>query len=196
MLHSIFAALVLALPAAAASDPKAVVETIFSGAAKQSVAKNTQLQEEINRNIDFSQMARQALGQAAASRSPAELAWFDTTLKEIITRTVYPEAPRFLNAVKISYRDVKLDGGKAKVASVVRQKGESTDVDYSLRETPEGWRVVDVAIDGESWGETISEQVRKTLEKRSWAGLKEKLSKRLASLKAGKKTSAKDDKDL
>lgn len=180
----------------AGSDPKAVVEEIFSKAAKQGVAKNPALQTEINRNIDFGRMARQALGKEAEKRSAAELEWFDRTLKEIITRTVYPEAPRFLNAVKISYRDVKVEDGRAKVASVVRQKGETTEVDYKLQQTGEGWRVVDVAIDGESWVDTISEQVRKTLEKRDWAGLKERLNKRLASLKAGKKASAKDDQDL
>lgn len=181
---------------AAGADPKAVVETIFSKAATQNVGKNSKLQDEINRNIDFSEMAKTALGAEFKNRTPEQVAWFDATLKEIITRTVYPEAPNFLKAVKISYKTVKAEGEEARVSSIVKQKGDQTEVSYKLKKFGDSWRVVDVAIDGESWVSTISEQVKKTLAKSSWSGLEDRLKKRLASLRSGSKVKSTSDSDL
>lgn len=178
------------------SDPKAVVEFIFAKAADRKIQRNSQLQDEINRRIDFSAMAKSALGANAEKRSPQELAWFDRTLKEIITRTIYPEAPKFLESVKITYREVKQSEREAKVASVVRQRGEKTEVDYTLARMGEEWRVVDVAIDGESWVGTIADQVKRTLAKNDWRALETRLNKRLSDLKAGKKVSARDESKL
>jgi ABC-type transporter MlaC component len=176
---------------AASLEPKALVEFIFEKAADKNVANDVSRQSEINQNISFSTMARQALGAEATKRSEAELAWFDRTLTEIITRTVYPEAPKFLKSVKVSYREVKVDGENARVSSVVRNKGESTDVDYRLKQVAGAWRVVDIAIDGESWTQTIAEQVKKTLEKNKWAGLETRLNQRLNELRSGKKAKEK-----
>jgi ABC-type transporter MlaC component len=55
------------------------------------------------------------------------------------------------------------------------------------------WRVVDVAIDDESWVSTINEKVAKTLKEKGWNGLKDLLNKRLKELKSGKKIAKKED---
>jgi hypothetical protein len=55
------------------------------------------------------------------------------------------------------------------------------------------WRVVDVAIDDESWVSTINEKVSKTLKEKGWNGLKDLLNKRLKELKSGKKIAKKED---
>ncbi len=168
-------------------EAKAVVVDIFSQAGKSAVSKDPKLQNKINQQIDFDAMANATLGAAAKGRSARDRAWFRSTLQEIITRTVYPSAPDFLKSVKIKYKKVKLDGKNATVTSTVRSKGERTQVAYTLRQSTDGaWRVVDVAIDGESWVENIREQVRRTLRKRKWSGLQKRMNRRLASLRSGK----------
>ena len=65
-----------------------------------------ELQKQVNAKIDFAEMARTALGREYKKRSVEQKAWFESALKEIITRTVYPEAPKFLKSVKIKYKKV------------------------------------------------------------------------------------------
>lgn len=176
-------------------DAKSVVKDIFTKASTETVSTDEQLQQEINARIDFAEMARAALGSEFRRRSPQERVWFERTLQEIITRTVYPEAPKFLKQVKISYKKVKQDGKSATVSSVVRNRGERTLVSYDLRQDESGeWRVVDVAFDGESWVENIREQVRRTLRKRNWSGLKERMNRRLATLRSGNSENTKKAK--
>ena len=133
-------------------------------------------------------MTKVILGQEGPKRSASELKWFENTIKEIITRSVYPSAPKFLENVKITYKKTKLNSDDAKVFSSVSKKGESTDVDYLLKKTGAEWKVIDVSIDEESWVKTINEKVQKTIKEKGWTGLKDLLTKRLNELKSNKKT--------
>lgn len=185
-LFSVCIGLCLSLSASAAVEPRQVVEEIFTKASAPSVVSDRSLQEEINGKVNFTAMSKAVLGKESQKLPAAEFSWFDQTLKEIITRTVYPAAPSFLQDVKISYKDVDMKGAQAVVQSSVRNKADMTDVNYTLAKVNDGWQVVDISIDGESWVQSIREQVQATLKKQKWAGLKEKLNQRLLTLKSGK----------
>lgn len=167
----------------ASEGPQAVVEAIFAKAAQPAVAKDPALQGEINQLVDFDKLAKSALGKQAVSA--ADRAWFRDTLREILTLTVYPKAPEFLGGVKISYAQTEEKGNAATVKSTVQNKADLTDVHYRLEKGPAGWRVVDISIAGLSWVDSIRDQVRDTVKKKKWKGLKEAMSRRLADLRAG-----------
>jgi ABC-type transporter MlaC component len=171
----------------AAEGPKDVVQEIFTKASAPAIASDKDKQAEVNALVDFAALARAALGGQQKAVSAREFDWFKNTLKEIITRTVYPEAPDFLKNVKITYSEVREKGPKATVRSSVQNKSDITDVDYELaREKGGGWKVVDISISGLSWVESINDQVKEVLKKKKWQGLKEAMNKRLAELKSGK----------
>jgi ABC-type transporter MlaC component len=178
--------ILLALGAhAAASEPKAVVQEIFQKAGVAEVATDASKQAEVSTYVDFDALARSALGKQKPSAE--EFAWFRDTLKEIIARTVYPKAPDFLSGVKINYNAVDTKGKSSTVKSTVQNKADLTDVDYKLSDEGEkGWKVVDVSISGQSWVESIRDEVGKVIKKSKWAGLKQKMNKRLNELKAGR----------
>ena len=186
----IVAAAVVAWPlsvTAAPVEPKAVVQEIFTQASAPEVATSADKQGEINAKVDFETLASNALGKNAKTVAAHERAWFKNTLQEIISRTVYPKAPEFLSGVKINYDKVEEKNGKATVASTVQNKADVTDVIYKLEKGAGGeWKVVDVAISGLSWVDSIREQVSSTIKTKKWKGLKELMNKRLADLKAGK----------
>lgn len=183
----LFLFLIVSVANAAEKDPKAIVEEIFQHAGQEQVATDTSLQADVNKHVDYEAMARAV---TAKVKVPAgEFDWFQNTLKEIISRTVYPEAPNFLKNVSISYKAVEIDGDNATVHSVVKKKADLTEVNYKLKKQLQSeWRVVDIAIEGESWVGTIRDQVNSTLKKKQWKGLREALSKRLEKLRQGTKT--------
>ncbi len=166
-------------------SPKVVVEDIFAKASVSEVAKDMGKQNEVNAYVDFHALAKAALGRNFKAASAGDFAWFRNTLQEIISRTVYPKAPEFLQGVKISYSGVEEKGEKAVVKSTVQNKADVTEVFYELHRAKDNWRVVDVSISGVSWVESIREQVNDVLKKKKWPGLKEAMNKRLRELRAG-----------
>lgn len=171
----------------AAGEPKEVVQEIFLKAASPEVASDAGKQGEVNAFVDYDALAKAALGKNGAKISAQEFAWFRDTLKEIIGRTVFPKAPDFLKDVKINYDAVEMKGAKATVKSTVQNKADLTDVSYALEQSKEkGWKVVDVAISGQSWVESIRDQVTEVIKKHKWSGLKTKMNKRLTDLRSGK----------
>lgn len=168
--------------------PEDLIKDIFAMVGKENLLLNNKIKAEVELHIDFGEMTKVILGQESSKRSASELKWFETTIKEIITRSVYPSAPKFLENVKITYKKTRQNNDDAKVFSSVNKKGESTDVDYLLRKMGTNWKVVDVSIDDESWVKTINEKVQKTLKEKGWNGLKNLLSKRLKELQLNKKS--------
>ena len=173
---------------AATLGPEELIKDIFSKTGKENLLLNTKVKEEVEAHIDFQEMSKSVLADEYTKRSPSDIKWFVSTLKEIITRSVYPSAPKFLENVKITYKKTKATEKDAKVSSSVSKKGESTDVDYVLKKVDNEWRIVDVSIDEESWVKTINEKVQKTIKEKGWAGLKDLLNKRLTELKSNKKS--------
>lgn len=173
---------------AAIASPQNVVENIFTAASSPEIAANAAKQNEVNSFVDFDALAKAALGREGKTVPAKEFVWFRDTLKEIITRTVYPKAPDFLKDVKITYDAVKEKGTKATVTSSVQNKSDFTDVQYQMQKSGETWKVVDVSISGLSWVESINEQVRDVLKKKKWKGLKDAMNKKLGELKGGNAT--------
>jgi ABC-type transporter MlaC component len=167
----------------AALTPEDLIKDIFAKVGHENLLKNPKVKNQVEMHIDFGEMTKAILGQESSKRSASELKWFETTIKEIITRSVYPSAPNFLENVKITYKKTSETSAGAKVASSVSKKGESTDVDYLLKKIGTEWKVIDVSIDEESWVKTINEKIQKTLKEKGWNGLKDLLNKRLNELK-------------
>ncbi len=166
----------------ASQNPEELIKDIFAKTGKENLFKNLKAKSEVESHIDFSEMSKSILAAEFSKRSSTELKWFEATLKEIITKSVYPSAPKFLEGVKITYKKSKISESDAKISSSVSKKGESTDVDYLLKKINGEWKVVDVAIDEESWVQSINEKVQKTIKDKGWAGLKTLLDKRVSEL--------------
>lgn len=187
-LSSLIFCLFMMTNAHGALGPEDLIKDIFGKVGKENLMLNVKMKEEVEMNVDFQEMSKAILGGESLKHSAPELKWFESTIKEIIARTVYPGAPKFLENVKITYKKTKESSEDAKVFSSVSKKGEATDVDYLLKKIGNNWKVVDVSIDDESWVKTINEKVQKTLKEKGWKGLQDLLNKRLNELKANKKS--------
>lgn len=177
-----------------ASGPKDVVKSIFNEAKNPEIAKDKKLQENLNQQISFDDMATNSLGKYKKELTAEQYSWYSKTLKEIITETVYPEAPDFFKGVKVTYEDESVKKDKAQILSVVTEKGEETEVEYTLRKVGEKWLVIDVSLDDESWIESIYEEVDVVMKKDKWDGLKAKLTKRLNEIRTDDKSKSQKSK--
>lgn len=171
------------------TTPEVLIKEVFDVAQKGNPLDNPSTMTFLDERFNFSQMAKNILGKDLLGQSSSEVQWFEKSIREIITKTVYPKAPDFLSNVKISYKKTIVDGEKAIVGSSVSKKGEVTDVDYvlTLDKAKNVWRVVDVAIDQESWVQTINEKMSKSYKEKGWKGVKDLLNKRIKELNTKKK---------
>lgn len=167
---------------AESAAPEVLIKDIFALAQKENPLKNPATKEALDSYFDFKKMSLNILGDEAKKRNASDLKWFEDSIKEIITKTVYPKAPEFLQGVKITYKTTLIDENKAIVPSVVAKKGEKTDVSYTLAKSGNTWKVTDVSIDDESWVKTINDKMKKTLKEKGWNGVKEMLNKRIKTL--------------
>ena len=92
-----------------AEVPESLIKNIFTLAQKENALKNPKSKSEIDTHFDWRQMSLNILGSESKKRSATELKWFEESIKEIITKTVYPKAPEFLQNVKITYKKTLID---------------------------------------------------------------------------------------
>jgi ABC-type transporter MlaC component len=182
-LYTLLLILSLSVKAQTPSTPELFIKNTFQLAQKENPLANSKLKAELDSQFDFKTMSFNILGKEEAKKlSPQDLVWFEKSIQEIITKTVYPKAPEFLRGVKITYNNPIFDENKVLVPSVVTKKGEKTDVQYSLIKTGESWKIIDVSIDEESWVQSINEKMKKTIKEKGFKGVRDLLNKRIKEL--------------
>lgn len=183
-LVTFLAALMHPLAHANVEEARAVVETIVDKAkTMDNKATRAQNAKTIESLVDFRKLTLDALGSHSKAASPAQKTQIQELLRKIITKTVYPEAPRFFQDVKIEFKaGDKSTGEKTHVTSVVTKAGRRSTVDYWLESENGQYRVVDLAVEGERWVENVHEQFDEIIRKNGVSGLIAKMKKRLSQL--------------
>lgn len=184
-----FAAALVGPLAAAAPEPttpKDVVHTIIERARtldnKALHAENAKVIESL---VDFQKLALDALGDRAKQASLAQKNEIENLLRKIITKTVYPDAPKFFRDVTIDFTTEQTSShGRTHITSVVTKGDKRSTVEYWLQPDAGSFKVVDLAIEGERWVENVHDQFDEVIGKNGVAGLIQKMRKRLSQLDA------------
>jgi phospholipid transport system substrate-binding protein len=108
------------------------------------------IQNLVTRTIDLRGMLQAALGprwrQMTEKQRKRLLAAFEARFRQTSGGELDP-----YRTTQIDYRpEVKADDGTTHVPTRVAIKGEPTDITYAMRREKEGWRIVDIVIDGVS----------------------------------------------
>ncbi|MEW6056070.1 MAG: ABC transporter substrate-binding protein [Bdellovibrionota bacterium] len=171
-----------------ATTPRGAVETIIAQAKElNNPAVRAQHVKTIESLVDFHVLAEEALGDLTHKATPAQRQEIRRLLKGIITKTVYPEAPKFFEDVSIAYTSERQAGQKVHITSVVTKGDRRSTVEYWLARSGDTYRVVDLAVEGERWVENVHDQFREVVQKQGVSGLIARMKKRLAQLEEPKK---------
>lgn len=114
--------------------------------------RKAKLEPVLDATYDFPAMAQRSLGSAFATLDEAQRERFTEVFRGMTVRTY---ATRFTGWTGESFETLGQEpslAGTVIVRSVVHAKPEDVSLDYRLRETPAGWRVIDVYLKG-----TVSE---------------------------------------
>jgi len=121
--------------------------------------RRERLQPVMDETYDFPGMAQRSLGPAWGKLDDAEHARFEQVFRALILRTY---ATRFDGYVSERFETLGVEpsiAGTSIVRSVLHAPKEDVHLDYRMRETTAGWRVIDVYLGG-----TVSELALKRAE--------------------------------
>lgn len=159
-----------------------VIEEIFTKAKQPNFAKDKKAHEYVNDHFNFNTMSKLILGSEIKKQPKKEIKWFTDQMENILSKTIYKKSSDFLKKVKYEHEYVEQGKKKAEILTIVKKRGEETEIMTKLTKTKGIWKIVDLSIDDELWSENIGSQVRKKIKKNGWKGLKRTLTKRLKEL--------------
>jgi len=147
----------------------------------------SRLEKIITRAIDLRAMAESALGarwkQMTEKQRKRLLSAFERRFQQVGSSELDG-----YRSTQIQYQpEEKVDEEVVKVPTQVDVKGEPTEITYAMRRGKEGWRIVDIVVDGVSTVENYRASFAKVIAKEGVDGLIDRLS-RGAAKAAGKKS--------
>jgi phospholipid transport system substrate-binding protein len=184
---SLLATLALALPALAAPN-EAVTKPVKT--VVQSVRYNKD--DLALKQLANEEQGRFLLGEDWDKGTPAQRQEFTRLFTSLFAKMAFPKVrENFKNLASITYEDPAVEGAKAKVKSTIviehPVKKQEMKLQYSLAQDKGAWKVVDVAVLGDSMLTGIrDDQVRPIMKQGGWNHLLELMRKKEAELTAKK----------
>jgi phospholipid transport system substrate-binding protein len=180
---------------AGSEDPKDVVQNTVNGIikvleARADVTILTEMDRENIRKVvkgrfDYREMAQRSLAQTWQDISEEEKVNFTELFRKLLERSYGNRLASFRNQT-VSYDDAQYKGDKARVQTSVIDADKTTPVEYRLHQTPTGWQVYDIKIEGVSLVSNFRNDFQEGLMRDGgFAGLVKELEEKVAKLEAG-----------
>jgi phospholipid transport system substrate-binding protein len=184
----LLSALALALPAAAAPNDAVAkpVKTVVQAVrySKDDMALKHFASEEQGRLL---------LGEEWSKGTDAQRAEFIKLFQSLFSKIAFPKVrANFKNLVSMTYADPAVEGEQAKLGSTIviehELKKQELKVEYAMVKDKGAWKVLDVAVLGDSMLKGIrEEQIKPIMQDGGWDNLLKLMREKEAELKGAKK---------
>ena len=183
---------VLANSASADSDsksPEFAVKKLL-GEIKQIVKKDSLSEAEKAENKKHSDIAlsvlkvpeisQKALGKYWSKHTEEQQKQFQNLLGNLFVHVAFPSSAKFFANLDVVYGKPKSKKDMMVVPlTVAHEKEGEVDIDFRMKQSEEGWQVVDVILDGVSMRNNLRSQFYKILKKKDFKELVRRMKKKL-----------------
>jgi phospholipid transport system substrate-binding protein len=130
-------------------------------------AKKDDVEQIAYQRFDFQLISRLVLAQNWSKLSPKQQADFVDAFKKHLSATYRDTLDNFRDE-KITVENTRLEPkGDVTVMTLVRGENGDTRVDYRMRKVPDGWRGIDVIVEGVSLVQNFRSQTQEILSTQS-----------------------------
>ncbi len=150
---------------------------------KLTEADRDRIREVVEGHFDYRAMAKRSLGRPWKKLSEAEKVHFTEVFRELLERS-YGNRLNEYHGQKVVFHDAELKKNKARVKSEVIDASKEIPIEYRLHQTPSGWQVYDIRVEGTSMIRTFHQDFKATLESSGYDGLLKSLEDKVAKLRA------------
>lgn len=188
---SLCLALCLALPAVVHAGPatdqiRETVDAVIAVLNNKELKKPDRKQERrkkirdiVNKRFDFEEMAKRALGQAWAKRTPEERKAFVALFSDLLQNTYIRKVERY-ERQSVAYTEERVDGQYAVVRTKVSTEKEvDIPVEYRIFKEKDKWEAYDIIIEGVSLVNNYRNQFNSLLRSGSFDDLLKKLREKI-----------------
>jgi phospholipid transport system substrate-binding protein len=142
-----------------------------------SPARDAEVNRALDSFVDYDELTRRAFGEPCHASLPGcEDIWASyeagkqrevhDLLKQLVENSYRKNLQKTLD-FDIAYRGTREQGGDTRVVTEAQDKSKPHDppvrVDYIVKQTPNGWRVVDIVTEGSSLTKNYYDQFRKKM---------------------------------
>ena len=126
------------------------------------------------------EISQKALGKYWSKHSEEQQKQFQTLLGDLFVHVAFPSSAKFFANLDIVYGKPKSKKDMMVVPlSVVHEKEGEVGIDFRMKQSAEGWQVVDVILDGVSMRNNLRSQFYKILKKNEFKELVQRMEKKL-----------------
>jgi len=140
-------------------------------------AQREKIENVLIRTVDLEAMAKAALGKHWAEQPPAKRKKFMQAFVSRFKRLTGDQIASYRES-QTQFLPEQKKGDEVVVPTVLVVKGEPTHVDYLMRPTRGGWKIVDIVIDGVSTVENYRSSFSKVIAQEGFDALISKLAKK------------------
>jgi phospholipid transport system substrate-binding protein len=140
-------------------------------------AQREKIENVLIRAVDLEAMAKAALGKHWAEQPPAKRKRFMQAFVSRFKRLTGDQIESYRES-QTQFLPEQKKGDDVLVPTVLVIKGEPTHVDYVMRQTRDGWKIVDIIVDGVSTVENYRSSFSKVIAQEGFDALISKLSKK------------------
>lgn len=177
------AALAVSAPVSAAEDPQGFVqheharlERLLHDAA--SPARDAQINQTLDAFVDYDELTRRAFGEPCPGAIPAcDDLWakyadaqkteLSDLLRQLVRKSYRKNLAKTLD-YEVAYHGIREAAGDTRVQTEAKNKSKPRDpavrIDYVVKQTEGGFRVVDIITEGSSLTKNYYDQFRKKME--------------------------------
>ncbi|MDX8402230.1 MAG: ABC transporter substrate-binding protein [Mariprofundaceae bacterium] len=182
-----------AVAGASQQGPREVVEATVNGIIEVlesrkdpsilTEADRERIRKVVAGRFDYRAMARRSLGRPWKQLSEAERTHFTELFRELLEHS-YGNRLNEYHGQTVTFQDPEFKGERARVRSTVSDGNKETPVEYRLHQTPTGWQVYDIRIEGASLVRTFHQDFQSILQNGGYPHLRKTLEDKIARLKA------------
>jgi phospholipid transport system substrate-binding protein len=132
--------------------------------------RRREIMSTIKKRVDFREMSKRVLGRAWRGINEAEKEHFTEIMTKLL-EYIYIGRLEGFHFKKIDYLDERIEGNRAQVSTLIEKKKVNFPVYYLLQQTPKGWMVYDINVEGISLVQNYAEQFRSILRTNSFQDL-------------------------
>jgi phospholipid transport system substrate-binding protein len=142
-----------------------------------SAAERARVEKIVTRTVDLRAMAEAALGERWKKMTEKQRKRLVGAFEKRFRQAYGSDRLDSLRTTKIEYQPEQEGDGGVKVPTRVVVEGEPTQIIYTMRQERDGWRIVDIAVDGVSTVENYRSSFGRVIAKEGVDGLIQRLEK-------------------
>lgn len=136
-----------------------------------SAATKDKLESAVLSAVDVEAMAKDALGKNWAVQPSSKRHKFIEAFRARFKKATSQQLDLYRSAKTTYGKEQKVSDDETKVTTQLTVKGEPTEVTYKMRKEKQGWRIVDIVVDGVSTIQNYRSTFNKVIAKEGFDGL-------------------------